>query len=245
MAPDSVRVWRGIRLTSQDPAAFFAELGSIFIPVTTQLQRLYGLTAYLPTVMPANKPSTVPDEIALVFYSSQAAYTAANAIVVSRTYQKLHSAVFAFPQSTTGFPVALPAKPVVDTPYFMFPDKDDWYSGFAQVYVGSRKNGVSQNKFVAKIGKFLNDYKKGRPKGLGGAIAVISGHYVILWEHWTSEDASLKGRISDLAKLSEMEYQKPFEMTPVVDGITAHYAGLTIKGGECLNMQFGRIPAKS
>jgi len=44
--PDSVRVWRGYKLSSLPQQAFLANLGAIFIPVTAILQRLFGLTAY-------------------------------------------------------------------------------------------------------------------------------------------------------------------------------------------------------
>jgi len=44
-----LRVWRGFRLGKPDD--FLQALATIFIPITAQLQRLYGLTAYLPTVL--------------------------------------------------------------------------------------------------------------------------------------------------------------------------------------------------
>src|ERR1700724_3342673 len=92
--PDSVRVWRGYRLSSLPQQSFLANLGGIFIPVTAILQRLYGLTAYLPTVTPVDKPSGVPDEIGRVFYNAPQAYTDTKLIVAGRAYSLLHSAVF-------------------------------------------------------------------------------------------------------------------------------------------------------
>ena len=68
------------------PDDFLTALGSVFIPVTAILQRLYGLTAYLPTVLPKSKPSGVPDEIAIVFYETQQAYNDTKKIVAGRAY---------------------------------------------------------------------------------------------------------------------------------------------------------------
>jgi hypothetical protein len=91
--PDAVRVWRGYRLATLSPQAFLANLGSIFLPITMQMQRLYGLTAYLPTVLPLTTPAELPDEIALVFYESQQAYTNTKQYVGGRAYSLLHPAV--------------------------------------------------------------------------------------------------------------------------------------------------------
>src|SRR5205085_12664987 len=72
--PDAVRVWRGYRLSTLAPKDFLTALGSVFIPVNARLQRLYGLTAYLPTVTPLDTPAGLPGEIAPGFSASQPAY---------------------------------------------------------------------------------------------------------------------------------------------------------------------------
>src|SRR5215471_12774693 len=140
--PDAVRVWRGFRLQTLMPADFLKALGTIFIPVTAQLQRLYGLTAYLPTVLPLSKPDGVPDEIALVFYESQQAYTDTSAIVAGRAYSLLHRTVFAFPASQTGFPILFQSTANLGQPYHLFTGAVDWRQGYTQLFVGARAPSV-------------------------------------------------------------------------------------------------------
>ena len=236
--PDAVRVWRGYRLSTLAPKDFLTALGSVFIPVTAQLQRLYGLTAYLPTVSPLDKPAGVPDEIALVFYETQQAYTDTKQVVAGRAYSSLHSTVFAFPASQSGFPILLADELAFDTPYHLFTNAADWQSGFTQLFVGTRKGTVAPKSFAASLLKFLKHVREHRPKGLEGAVVCVNADWVLYWEHWTNEAASLKGQISDLAKLAELVLLQPYISTPVESSLTAHYPGLNVTGGESFNIRF-------
>jgi hypothetical protein len=236
--PDAVRVWRGYRLSSLAVPDFLTALGSIFMPVTVQLQRLYGLTAYLPAVPPTEKAVGVPDEIALVFYETQQAYTDTSLIVAGRAYSRLHSTVFDLSISKSGFPVPLPNRLAFDTPYFLFTDAVDWQAGFSQLFVGTRSTAMTQEKFAAALLAFLKHVREHRPKGLEGAIVCVSANWVIYWEHWTSEAASLKGHISNLAKLADLVMLKPSASVAIEPSLTAHYPGITVKGGQSFNLKF-------
>ena len=236
--PDSVRVWRGYKLASLPNQTFLANLGAIFIPVTAILQRLFGLTAYLPTVLPLEKPAGVPDEIALVFYTAQQAYNDTKLIVGGRAYSLLHSAVFDLTQSQSGFPTLLGSKLDVDTPYYLFPESADWQSGFTQVFVGTRKTSVQPPAFAASILNFLNHLKTHRPAGLDGAVVCVSSDWVIYWEHWKTEGSSLHGQISGLAELADRVLLQPYTPTKIDSSIADHYPGLTVEGGESFNILF-------
>jgi hypothetical protein len=238
--PDAVRVWRGYRLANLTGAAFLGALGGIFIPVTAQLQRLYGLTAYLPTVLPLGKPAGVPDEIALVFYETQQAYNDTKLIVAGRAYSSLHSTVFAFPASESGFPVPLGGELAFDTPYHLFSDAADWQSGFSQVFVGTRKAADSPAKFAGALYAFLRRLAAHRPAGLDGVVVCATADWILYWEHWKNEGDSLKGKISDLPKLAERILLQPSAPTPIDVSLTAHYAGLSVTGGESMNILFSR-----
>jgi hypothetical protein len=151
--PDAVRVWRGFKLPTFTPSNFLIALGTIFIPVTAQLQSLYGLSAYLPTVLPTSKPDGVPDEIALVFYETQKAYNDTSQIVGGRAYSALHKTVFAFPASLSGFPVLLgPAAPALDQPYYLFTKPVDWQQGFTQVFVGGAPDERQRHRLRRQTG---------------------------------------------------------------------------------------------
>ena len=73
--PDAVRIWRGFRNSTLTEEKFFADLGSVFVPATVELQWPNGLDAYIPS-FPAGKgkPATVPDETAILFWDSQLTY---------------------------------------------------------------------------------------------------------------------------------------------------------------------------
>lgn len=239
--PDAVRVWRGFRLG--EPADFLQALGTIFIPVTAQLQRLYGLTAYLPTVLPVDKPPGVPDEIALVFYRSQKAYTDTADIVAGRAYSALHKVVFRLPQpSASGFPVLFGKTAALDQPYHLFKQAVDWRGGYAQVFVGARPPAKDPKTFAADLGRFFHARQQHPASGCDGAIFCVSADWVLYWEHWQTEAASLKGAISDLPKLADRVVLQAFEPLSVNPDLTAHDQGFSRKqiAGKSLNIIFPR-----
>jgi len=233
--PDAVRVWRGFRLDTLTSSEFLTALGTIFIPVTVQLQRLYFLTAYLPTVLPTSKPAGVPDEIALVFYEKQQSYTDSSKIVTGRAYSALHKSAFAFPASLSGFPVLLGPTVSLDQPYFLFQHAVDWKQGFTKVFVGVRPESVSVSDFVANLTAFLEKEQKQPATGLDGAIACVSSQYVVYWEHWQTEAQSLQGSISDLPQLATSVLLQHHTRQAVNPSLTDHYEGLSNVEGKSYN----------
>jgi hypothetical protein len=238
--PDAVRVWRGFRLATSQPADFLQQLGSIFIPATAVLQRLYGLTAYLPTVLPTNKPGGVPDEIAIVFYKTQQAYTDTSLIVAGRAYSALHKTVFAFPASLSDFPAKLKSAVIFDQPYYLFDEEVDWQQGFSQVFVGARPQSSSQATFQSQFRDFFLDQQNRPAAGCNGGLFCVSADYVVYWEHWESEAASLHGRISDLPQLATRVVLQPHKPHEIEPSISAHYKGMTDVESKSLNILFPR-----
>src|SRR5262249_46706305 len=84
---------------------FIQRLGQIFMPVTIQMQRLYGLTAYLPAILPVSKDSTIPDEVALVFYRTQECYHDAKRCIGGRTNKQLPELAFDISATPGDFPL--------------------------------------------------------------------------------------------------------------------------------------------
>ncbi len=242
--PDAVRVWRGFRLPKGEPRDFQDHLRTIFIPATVQLQRLYGLTAYLPTVLPVTKPAGVPDEIALVFYETQQAYKNAALTVGGRAYALLHQTIFAFPDSQSDFPHLFSGKVLQDTPYYLFTDSVDWQCGWSQVFVGARNASIAEEKFTADMQTFLQHMQENRPVGLDGAIICVSANWVVYWEHWEVEPALGNSLISDFAELSNRVLFQPSVPTPVKSSLKARYAGLDAVDGKSFNTLFPRLRAR-
>lgn len=240
--PDAVRVWRGFRLGTLMPADFLQALGTIFIPVTAQLQRLYGLTTYMPSVLPQDKPIGVPDEIALVFYETQQAYTDTSKIVAGRAYSSLHKTCFAFPASLSGFPVLFASAPALDQPYHLFKKAVDWREGYAQVFVGARPAATDAKRFASQLGRFFQTLQRRPASSLDGAIFCISAAYVVYWEHWQSKAASEKGSISDLAKLAQQVVLQAYTPLPINPDLKAHDPGFSRNqiDSKSLNIVFPR-----
>jgi hypothetical protein len=238
--PDAIRVWRGFRLGSVAPQDFLTALGGIFIPVTVQLQSLHGLTAYLPTVMPLDKPRGMPDEIALVCYRTQQAYHDTRLTAPGRAYASLHSTVFGFPASEGTFPQALADSLKFDTPYCLFADRADWMTGFTQLFAGTRPAKMTVLDFASGLFSFARDLQRDRPKGLEGGVLHVTEDWVLYWEHWTNQRTSLGSRIAALPKLASQVVSQPHQATPLPTKLTAHHAGVTAQGGESFNIRFAR-----
>lgn len=142
-----VRVWTGYALADFRDAErqqLYNKLGTIFMPLTVQLMQPYGLTAYLPAVVPSAASMQIPDEVALVFYESDSAYhDAATLSTGGRGYELLHQSLFNFsdegaiPPSRSHFPDCYSAgEPLSDDcAYYARFEQLAWQQGSWQVQV--------------------------------------------------------------------------------------------------------------
>lgn len=238
VAPDSVRVWRGFRLGSLNQEEFFQKLGSIFIPGTVQIQAPVGLTAYLPSVLPGEKPAGAPDEIAVVFYEYQNAYHEAKETVGGRAYSDLHGLAFDLTRSTSGFPIKFEGSIEPDMRYHLFDGHVDWQHGAVNTFVGMRRGGDGEG-FLRAMADWLGEVQTSGD-GPDGAIAVVATNYVTYWEHWPDEASAEHSRIPRLAELTEPAYRKAIPSYSLSEGLWQPYAGVTVAGGESFNFRFPR-----
>lgn len=247
VSPDSVRVWRGYRQSGWTPEAFCEKLGMVFIPSAVQTQVPLGMTAYLPTVLPIDKPETVPDEIALVFYESKEIYGKTFQSTTGRAYGLLHSTIFAPTRgrnvelkSASGWPSLLEEDAVRDQAYHLLSNDVDWQHGAVHVYVGARKEQTSNEDFADHFFNACRLVQDSTPRGLDAAIVVFSAHYVALWEHWSSSKTKRHAGRKAFQRLADSVLdQDAVPLKVVADGF-ATYPGIDIQGGECLNVQFTR-----
>ncbi|MDD1781663.1 hypothetical protein LRP49_10700 [Enterovibrio sp. ZSDZ35] len=159
ITPNGIRVWQGYRCQQyqDDSDGFLEKLGQIFIPITAQLMSPMGLRMYYPTIV--SQPSDcqtvkLPDEIALVGYSSQQTYhDASHATVAGRAYSSLHQTVFNFTPSTTpasfsDFPIAYADVSQFEwkTPYYFSGEAIDWHSLYVGVLIWTWPDNVSEGK---------------------------------------------------------------------------------------------------
>jgi hypothetical protein len=106
--------------SANSTAASVDKRGRIFMPITVQMQRLYGLTAYLPAVLPAKKAAGLPDEVALVFYRTQASYDESKRCVGCRAYGAMHDLVFDMSRSPSDFARLVAGEIEEDLAYHLF-----------------------------------------------------------------------------------------------------------------------------
>ncbi len=246
-----VRVWLGYALpqfrSDAGRPAFYKKLGSIFIPATVQMMQPWGLTAYLPTVLPSHAASNanIPDEIALVFYESCEAYEqAAHASVAGRAYEALHATVFNFdeasaiPASRSGFPVLFGEERLMAKPegyYSLFEAQVNWQQGNTVVLVCTTENGELPLKaLAAKLGNLQSK----PPKGLDGLMLATAKDVIVLWAHWSREpeNMNLLDGIPALQQVLSTRAQPAF--VPMPD--TVSFPGVEVGAGYSATFQFSR-----
>jgi hypothetical protein len=196
--PDAVRVFRGKKRGSLDRRSFIDKLGTVFMPMTVQMQRLYGLMAYLPAVLPEKKADSLPDEVALVFYRTQQSYQEAKRCIGGRAYSELHQLVFEMPQSPSSFPELFTSKVEVGKAYHIFSKSVDWQDGSARVWVGTRKSNVTPEKFLSAVGSVARSVRE-TPGGVDAVILTVSNDWLVWWEHSSEGSLESKSRFGEIA----------------------------------------------
>jgi len=234
---DAVRVFRGVRKPSLSHSDLVRKLETVFMPTTIQMQRLYGLTAYLPAVLPPDHGRDMPDEVALVFYRTQNAYHEAKRCVGGRYYSELHELVFDMSNSKSGFPQLFTGTIVEDQPYHLFDTSVDWQVGAVRLYVGRLRSGVTQGAFTAHVRDKAVALQQSRG-GLDGVIFCVTAESLLWWEH--APVALLSA--DRFADITDAVFAGPPRLTRTPSALNVPYAGLPLRqGGDFVNMQFLRL----
>lgn len=242
--PDAVRVWRGHALANQraDRQAFCRSMGSVFMPVTVQLMGPLGLTAYLPAIMPPAECPDVPDEIALVFYRSQAAYTDSSATSASRGYSLLHRAIFDLSDPTSrtvsrsGFPCRWNGVLTDHSAYFLLDEATDWFMGVTTAAVATAADAASLQRRVPGL---VECFGTGGPQSLDGAVLSVDGACLCLWVH------SPNGCFEQLRGMCEKTglrcvWSGSARAVQCAAGLFDADGGFCVANGDFLNVQFPR-----
>jgi len=237
---DSVRVFRGRKKAGVRRDTFVERLGQLFMPLTIQMQRLYGLTAYLPAVLPELKESTIPDEVALVFYRTQECYHEAKRSVGGRAYSELHELVFDMPASRSGFPKLLAADEIApDQPYHLFERSVDWQTGYSRLFVGTRKPDARFDAFLTGVAKVARRVQ-GDPRSLDAAIFSATGDWVVWWDH--SPTGIATDSVHDLDAVADLVHASAARCLRVPPNLLEPYAGFSLNvKTDFLNLQFSRV----
>jgi hypothetical protein len=237
---DSVRVFRGCKKAGARRDIFVQRLGQVFMPITIQMQRLYGLTAYLPAILPEFKESTIPDEVALVFYRTQACYHEAKRCIGGRAYSELHELAFDMSASRSGFPELLAADEITpDQPYYLFERSIDWQTGYSRLFVGIRKADAGSHAFLASVAKIARQVQTD-PRSLDAAIFSATSDWVVWWDHLPTGIAT--GPVDYFDAVADVVHASAARCVRVPPNLIEPYAGLALNAqADFLNLQFPRV----
>jgi hypothetical protein len=142
IGPASTRVFVGYKLPQLSREEFFDELGKTFMPGTPYMQAPLGLNAYVPAVLDPTAGEGLPDELALIVYSSLEQYLHARKTSLRRrVYTHAHVAVFDMAAEGGGgqFPgsVASPDLKGARHCWTVFDTPTDWQAGTTQLLVAT------------------------------------------------------------------------------------------------------------
>jgi hypothetical protein len=235
---DSVRVFRGRKKADTRRDAFVQRLEQLFMPITIQMQRLYGLTAYLPAVLPEHQ-SAIPDEVALVFYRTQECYHEAKRCIGGRAYSELHELAFDMSASHSEFPQLLASDKITpDQPYHLFDRSIDWQTGYSRLLVATRKPGAGSDAFLAGVAKVARQVQAD-PKLVDAAIFSATSDWVVWWDH---SSVGAAGPVHPLNDVADLVYASAARCLRVPPNLLEPYAGLSLNvQGDFLNLQFPRV----
>ncbi len=243
--PDAARLWSSFQLQELTRERFCATLADTFIPSTVRLAAPLGLNAYLPAVLPDDKPEAVPDEVALVCYESQEAYRAARKTLGGRVLSRLHSAAFTdFPHSWSGFPRRLKDR-VDEAPYYLFADAVDWQRGATRLLVGTRPADQTDEAFRHAVYAFADGLRRERPEGLLNVVFSVREGCLVYWENWRDDTAAAGSRLDELGQRVETVLRRlaePLVLEPTLTGDGRVEEALA---GGCFNALFTRRAEKT
>ncbi|MGH0003835.1 hypothetical protein ACQU0X_27495 [Pseudovibrio ascidiaceicola] len=237
--PDAVHVWRGFRSEDKTQQQFEEFLGSVFVPGCSLLQPNAGLHAYIPSLPKhEGKPPTVPDQSALMFWTSQQTYHDAFKCVAVRCYTNLHGDLYDTSRSAAEFPVLLPETDLlVETPYFLVDAPADWMSGDVVHYIGARNQNISPEMFRAHILKWTKNLQS--MSELEGGLLCVGENYIVAWALWPKG----KGNPTCFAPLKDITItwlDRTSEHYELGHGLWEDWTGIPMTAPNSLNIQLHR-----
>lgn len=239
---DAVRVWRGFRTKEMSLEDFLLKSGEIFLPAGVLMQAGLGLQAYIPA-FPAgkeDKPDTVPDETAILFWEDRQTYYEAFKTLAGRVYTLSHGALYQMPPSTAAFPVLLTDSFNREQPYYLFDNAADWMSGSVRHLVGGRPPATAPEDFPAGIFKHMKTIQSSNLKGMDGVIVCAGNDYVAYWEHWADEAGINNSLVEELAAMTDVALFKKALPVTIPAGLWDKWQGMDVKSGDCFNFRFER-----
>jgi len=237
---DAVHVWRGYQAAGVDHKTFVDFLGTVFVPACALLQPKAGLSAYLPALPMAPDAATaqgprVPDQTALMFWTTQQTYSDAFSTPAVRAYTHLHGDAYG-PPSSAQFPTAYTGQVLAEQPYHLMNNPADWMIGSVWHTVGARPARVNASDFLGQIGAWASAYQLAPPAGVDAALLCAGNDYVAFWQHSAAEVGAPAG----LAALTVPYLDTAATTTQLPGGLWDKWPGLDLEAAPVLNIQLDR-----
>jgi hypothetical protein len=206
------RFWRGVKLSQLSETQLQDGLNQVFIAATIQTGSDHGLIAYEPALTGASP--ALPDEIALVSYQDQAAYTALFATDAGKAYVALHWNYFDKAQSLSLVPGHYTGQVAVETSYDLHPSYAGWQSGKSTVQVSFRAKGKtpeSDSDYLQRIKTELDQaMTDDDANGILGRVVLVNQQY---WIEYLSSNKPIKGT-SSITLPIDSEASQSAKITP-------------------------------
>jgi putative intracellular protease/amidase len=189
------RVWQGFQKDGLTSEKFMGELPSFMKETVDLYGNAKALNQYFVLIPPKNKPSTIPDELALVALNSEEDYQHVRATPEGTNYSERHWDVFqkGKSQSAKGlvdYTKEKPAKLESHLAYSMFSPVLDWTQGYTLAFIGARRASLDSKTFLTRLQSHIElAADKLKPFGLRGYIVIANENYEIAYLNWPSKKA--------------------------------------------------------
>jgi choline dehydrogenase-like flavoprotein len=246
VGPQAIRVFCGYRLSTLSRADFFKELGQTFMPGTPLMQAPLGLSAYLPAVTDVEPETNLPEELALIVYSSLDDYNRTrNTSLSRRMYTRSHWAVFDMAKSRAQFPgpitapVELNQNQITSLAWYMSDRAVDWQFGTTRILFMQRsRSDVSLADSVLAAAREAAE--RIARAGYDQLIGVATDEFAALWLH--ASDDGVQPNVAEL-KIVPAEARLIRDLSTTAAFVRGDdEPGLTIDGASAYTFRFARNP---
>ncbi len=185
------RVFQGFRNTEMSKETFAQELPKFMQRTVDLYEPVNLLSNYIVVIPPADKPSFIPDEFALVALTNEEGYRTVRATPEGMAYSEDHWTYFNKVTSKSA-PYELDTEQALvhNQAYDLSPAPLDWSKGHTVFFLGTRKAGQSPEQFLAKLRSHITLAKNNlTPLGLKGYIVIANDNYEAAYINFESKEA--------------------------------------------------------
>lgn len=189
-AAPMVRFWRGYQLETLAHDQFLDGLNRKFIPWTASLgTERTGMVGYLPAVSRQHGGDRVPEEFALVVYSSEAKYREFRATPAGQAYSEGHWEYFDKTLSHSAVAEPFQRQVAAGKAYALTGYSGRWDVGYARFTLFRRANSGNDAEIVAWLSQQNVEGVDEEGRGHLGRIVLVEANFIAAYDLWSSREA--------------------------------------------------------